>query len=67
MCVLAVDVDPLEGTEGRQQFAVVHVSEDRNDVVVVEGECLRLVCDRSLCFVFCSFKGVDDPLASIKL
>ena len=38
MRVLRVDVEHLKGPEGRQQFAVVHVSEDCDLVVAVQSQ-----------------------------
>jgi len=63
--VLRVNVDNLKSAEGRQNFAVVHVSEDRNQLVVIVWE--REGADRSNFFVGALFllKRFVDPSASV--
>jgi hypothetical protein len=65
--VLRVDVENLQGSEWRQQFAVVHVAENRDRVTVVERHSEGCDLSHGLVAVFRLFERLGDPKTAVLL
>jgi len=64
---LRVNIDPLEGAEGRKQLAVVHTLEDWDEFVLWEDEGNRPIIHFALVLGFLPLELLDDPEAAIGL
>ena len=65
--VLRVDVDVLEGAEGRQDLAVVHALEDGDELVLVQDAGNGDIVSLCLVLSLFPFEVLDDPQTSVGL